>query len=202
MKHSTACSILVFLTTAVCLSTSFSQTAGKQAGRALTLETGVVLTTPVQRRLAALIATQFAKEAPSKGFESKDIDIIATAMDRGSLKRAKGGGSHGFVAEDSAGQTTRISRPDQVDYVSHLFSANFASLFLAQFATVHLDVTPAPPRDYNIIINSEDCRPTEKGLYVVLPGATAVRVTRAGKPPCAWEGNITEGKEQLVSCNL
>ena len=74
--------------------------------------------------------------------------------------------------------------------------------FIERYATVRLDVTPIPPRDYKVVINGEDCPATERAVYRVVPGAVAVEVTRIGKPACNWSGSIASGREQLVNCAL
>jgi hypothetical protein len=74
--------------------------------------------------------------------------------------------------------------------------------WLENFPTIRLIVQPAPPRDYSVAINGEDCPPTERGLYKVPSGLVQVRVERAGKPPCVWSGRLTDGRTQEVPCNF
>jgi hypothetical protein len=74
--------------------------------------------------------------------------------------------------------------------------------WLVRFPTIRLIVQPAPPRDYRVAINGEDCPATERGLYKVPAGPVMVRVVRTGKPPCVWNGNLEEGRTQEVPCNF
>jgi hypothetical protein len=182
-----------------------SQTADDRMVFTWTLETGGVLTKPVQKQIARLQAEQFSKEAVAKGFQTDQINTIAAAINKSTVKSTQGGfvGIPGYyIARDSAPDIV-IRSPEQAGYLEDLFSTRNVALFIKKFATVRLEVNPVPPRDYNVTINDEDCGAgTEKGVYHVLPGSVGVNVTRRGKPPCAWKGNIAEGKEQLVSCNL
>lgn len=81
-------------------------------------------------------------------------------------------------------------------------AARTLSGWLARFPTIRLIVQPAPPRDYSVSINGEDCPTTERGLYKVPFGSVEVRVERAGKPPCVWSGRLTDGRTQEVPCNF
>jgi hypothetical protein len=74
--------------------------------------------------------------------------------------------------------------------------------WLERFPTIHLVVQPAPPRDYSVAINGEDCPATERGLYKVPFGSVEVRVVRTGRPPCVWSGKLVDGRTQEVSCNF
>jgi hypothetical protein len=74
--------------------------------------------------------------------------------------------------------------------------------FLQKYPMIRLIVNPAPPRDYSVSINHQDCKATEKGLYKVLPGLTRVRVERSGKAPCEWSGRLLQGDSQEILCNL
>jgi hypothetical protein len=81
-------------------------------------------------------------------------------------------------------------------------TARALSGWLEKFPTIRLIVQPAPPRDYSVAINGEDCPATERGLYKVPSGSVEVRVVRAGKPPCVWTGNLTYGRTQDVPCDF
>ena len=74
--------------------------------------------------------------------------------------------------------------------------------WLEKFPTIRLIVQPAPPRDYSVAINGEECPATERSLYKVPYGAVEVRVVRSGKPPCVWTGRLMDGRTQEVPCNF
>lgn len=214
MSHSTLRGILILIASLAYLPPASPQshtadsilTADELMMDAWNSETGVVLTKPVRRRIARLQADQFSKDAAAKGFRADEISAISEAINKSTLKSTVGGfaGVPGFFVPDASATepVIAIRRPDQVRYLADLFSTKTTALFVEKFATVRLDVKPVPPRDYRVTINEEDCPPTEKGLYRVLPGSVGVNVTRTGKTPCAWNGKIDEGEEQLVSCNL
>lgn len=86
--------------------------------------------------------------------------------------------------------------------VSNVFSFVFVSIVLDQLPTIHVVVEPAPPRDYRIVINGEDCPPTEESQYAAPAGAINVSVQRAGKKPCTWSGKLASGQAQQVKCSL
>jgi hypothetical protein len=73
--------------------------------------------------------------------------------------------------------------------------------FLETFPTIRIVVQPAPPRDYSVVINGEECPATEQGVYKVPGGWVDVRVERPGKPPCVWKGPLLKGKQE-VACQL
>lgn len=78
----------------------------------------------------------------------------------------------------------------------------FAALVpgLRRLPTIVLTVSPSPPRDYRVEINGEECPATEQSQYKVAPGAIIVRVTRGGRPDCAWQGTVTA--DTIVKCEF
>jgi hypothetical protein len=73
---------------------------------------------------------------------------------------------------------------------------------IERYSTIRLSVQPAPPRDYTVAINGEDCQAIESGVYKVPNGPVEVRVVRPGKTPCRWSGRVTDGRTQEVVCNF
>jgi hypothetical protein len=74
--------------------------------------------------------------------------------------------------------------------------------WIERYATIRLSVQPAPPRDYTVGINGEDCKAVESGVYKVPNGPVEVRVVRQGRTPCRWSGRVTDGRTQEVVCNF
>jgi hypothetical protein len=165
-------------------------------------EKGVYLTEPVKRQFPQYQASLFSDKAAGLGSENKDA---LTAALRESRVKLFPGGAHGSIAfTDHIGNVTHTQpvQGQETNYIASLFSWSTFSAFLEKFATVHLTVQPAPPRDYKVEINGDDCDATDQGLYVVMPGRTTVDVTRPQKPACNWSGEIGAGKTQLVNCQL
>jgi hypothetical protein len=73
---------------------------------------------------------------------------------------------------------------------------------LSKLPTIQLVVQPGPPGDYSITINGAPYPATEKGLYCLAPGSVAIRIERAGKPPCNWSGTLSNGQSQKVACTF
>ena len=85
---------------------------------------------------------------------------------------------------------------------SDLKPAKSIDFWLEKYPVIRIVVQPAPPRDYKVSINGQDCPATEKGLYKVPIGIVDVRIQREGKPPCVWSGRLTNGGKQEVACNF
>jgi hypothetical protein len=152
---------------------------------------GVYLTKPVHSALTAHIASAIMTSAPRVGFNEKDTMTLVTGALDGSLKikdyAGQGPVVSTVVAETSAGNV-QFRNAVQLDAIQRVASLSSQSAFLENFATVKLDVKPVPPRDYKVVINGEDCEATERALYRVPAGDTAVLVNRTGKPNCSWSG--------------
>jgi hypothetical protein len=166
---------------------------------------GVYLTKSVRSALAAEIANSIAATAPRVGFNEKETTALVTGARDGSLKFRDYTGPYpaagAVFAETSLGDV-QFRNAVQLDTIQRIASISSHSAFLEKFATVRLDVMPVPPRDYKVIINGEDCPATERSLYRVPAGDTAVNVTRIGKPACAWSGQIPSGSEHVVVCQF
>ena len=73
---------------------------------------------------------------------------------------------------------------------------------MEKFSTIKLEVQPAPPRDYKVVVNGEECPATEEGVYKVLPGDSSINVSRPNLPVCQWRGPLTAGQTRVVNCRL
>jgi len=89
-----------------------------------------------------------------------------------------------------------------VNYLLSFRSVQSATAFFEKYSTIKLIVNPAPPRDYKVIVNGEECPATEAGTYKVMPGESVVNATRPSKPQCEWHGPIAPGAVQEVNCSL
>lgn len=168
---------------------------------------GAYLTIPVRKAVAQARANEFARAASSVGFTPKETRFVAEAIREGKLSTTVVAG-----ATQTASVSTQTFKTPQGDVKTNtrqqvaLITAGMQTIadssFFETYATVHITVVPAPPRDYKIVINGEDSPPTEKSIYKVLPGKTTVSVSRASKQPCAWTGRIASGKKAEVKCSL
>jgi hypothetical protein len=169
-------------------------------------QTGVYVTKAVRAQFPKYQAEQFDRAAATTGFQR--ADQIAGALRSSKVKIY----SHGHIADSAVGHAVledESGHPNQLQLTGdqrralfEVFGTDFVASFVEKFATIRLDVVPVPPRDYRVVINGESCPATLKGLYKVPPGSTEVNVTRVKKPPCNWNGDISAGKQQLVSCKL
>ena len=89
-----------------------------------------------------------------------------------------------------------------MDYLLSFASIQHATGLLERFSTIKLTVKPAPPRDYKVIVNGEECPATEAGIYKVMAGVSVINATRPDKPKCEWHGSIAPGGVQEVNCQL
>ncbi len=168
---------------------------------------GAYLTIPVRKAVAQARANEFARAASSVGFTPKETRFVAEAIREAKLSTTVVAG-----ATQTASVSTQTFKTPQGDVKTNtrqqvaLITAGMQTIadssFFEIYATVHITVVPAPPRDYKIVINGEDSPPTEKSIYKVLPGKTTVSVSRASKQPCAWTGRIASGKKAEVKCSL
>jgi hypothetical protein len=163
---------------------------------------GAFITAPVAKELGQARAAEFVKAASSAGFTSRETRLIARGLREATIKAVGASGSgwrqtfttpHGSVTVSTIEQAGLIRRA--MGYVPY-------AGFFAQYATIRLTVSPAAPRDYKVVVNGEKCPATAKATYLVRPGKAHVTVTRARKPPCAWAGAVTRGKERIVQCGL
>jgi hypothetical protein len=170
---------------------------------------GAYLTVPVRKSVAQARAKEFARAASSVGFTPKETRFVADAIRDGKLSRDTTAVAGTANAASVWTQTFKTPQGDvktntrqQVGLIAAGMQPVADNTFFETYATIHITVVPAPPRDYKIVINGEDCPPTEKSIYKVLPGKTTVSVSRAGKQPCAWAGPIASGKKVEVKCSL
>jgi hypothetical protein len=170
---------------------------------------GAYLTVPVRKAVAQARAKEFARAASSVGFTPKETRFAAEAIREGKLYRDTTAASGTTKAASGWTQTFKTPQGDvktntrqQVGLIEAGMQAVADNTFFETYATIHITVVPASPRDYKIVINGEDCPPTEKSIYKVLPGKTTVSVSRASKQPCAWTGRIASGKKAEVKCSL
>jgi hypothetical protein len=158
---------------------------------------GAYLTKPARAQVGQFLAEQFSVSAMTLGFEAADAQLIAQGLRDQSLKL----GILGAGSVQTSQGTIRVN-DQQYSYIKNIASSATFRPIIERFASVRLMVNPVPPRDYKIVINGEECEPTERDLYRVLPGHVAVRVSRTGKPECNWTGSIAGGKEQVIACSL
>ena len=160
---------------------------------------GVYVTKPAQEQRVRLLASDIARAAPKLEFDAASTTMLTKGVRDSSLTLEWDQG--GQLVKTSDG-TVRAKRPDQSSFLTTIIYLQTANVYPERFSTVRVEVVPAPPRDYKVVINGEDCTATERGIYRVVPGRVAVEVTRTPKPACAWKGDIAAGKEQRVNCSL
>jgi hypothetical protein len=162
------------------------------------------LTKPVHDALVNAMADRFKTLGPKAGFSLSETTGLAAAIRTGPLHTLSiaSAGEQGKLVIATPNGRVPITTPEKESAIRSAYSiSSYESLF-QKYATVHLSVSPIPPRDYKVIINGEDCPATEKSIYRVPPGVTTVNVTRVGKVPCAWAGAVLSGTEQTVECKL
>lgn len=161
---------------------------------------GVYLTAPVADRYRRSAAAKFSEGAAKVGFTGLEAKAFSDGMVNGDI-RFEPGGKSGIVRTEDAG--VRIGEePLKSGYLLSFGSVQSATTFLEKYSTIKLIVKPAPPRDYKVIVNGEECPATESGIYKVLPGDSVVQVTRPSKPECAWHGPIAPAAVKEVDCSL
>lgn len=96
-------------------------------------------------------------------------------------------------------------RCDEAPAVSHQLSDLVRRIsfgLLSEFPTIHVAVSPLPPRDYNVVIDGTNFGVPPKDFFKV-PSDTDVTVivTRSGKPACQWQGRPEE-RQVDVNCQF
>jgi hypothetical protein len=131
-----------------------------------------------------------------------EVDLYTPDLPTGLLSRLPRNPPYGIpVDATNLGPHLDGRQKPPVDYLLSYAASNFGS-YIRRFPTIKISVTPAPPRDYSVMINGENCPATEKSEYKVMPGASTVRVMRPARPVCEWSGTLDEGAIQLVTCGL
>jgi hypothetical protein len=171
-------------------------------------EAGVYMTPTAERNLRRQIADDFGKGAQQVGFTPEQTFSFGNAIAFGAKIRSvpQADGRPGFYdVEPNLAPFPYARIPANTPLVSYLLSFTSKerlSMYLQKFSTIKISVEPAPPRDYRVVINGDDCPATEKSEYKVMPGQSTVKVTRSPKPTCEWTGPIAAGATQLVPCRL
>lgn len=168
-------------------------------------KSGVYMTATANRQFRQLVAADFALGAEKAGFTPDQSSKFTNSIAIGNI-RVVSGGVAGFYVADDGRATGPASIPGEatplVSYLLSFASAEKVGVYLQKFSTIKIEVQPAPPRDYKIVINGEACQATEKSEYKVMPGESSVNVSRPAMPACAWKGPIAAGQTQVVPCKL
>jgi hypothetical protein len=161
---------------------------------------GVYATAPVRESYRRAAAAEFAKGATQAGFQDFEVKSFSNGMVTGEIKISSGGKAGTITTGNAA---VRVGEdPTKANYLLSFRSAKSVGTYLERYSTIKLIVRPAPPRDYNVLVNDERCPATEEGIYKVMPGISKVNVSRAQKPRCDWQGTIEAGAIQMVECKL
>jgi hypothetical protein len=158
-------------------------------------------TESAKKYLKQKLAADFEAEAPKAGFPPDLTKSFANAIQYGQVNRVSGG-AHGFVVAAPNGAFIPDAPSPQTNFIYSFIKPEKMNFYLQKFSTIKLEVQPAPPRDYSVVINGEKCPATDEGIYKVLPGNADVNVTRPAIAPCIWHGPVTEGQIQVVNCKL
>jgi hypothetical protein len=159
---------------------------------------GVYVTEPVKQDYNRRLAVEFANVASQAGFDQSEIEAISNGLTQGNVKVASGGKSGRIIV----GSAVFEKGPKKTSLVLSLLSTNKALASLERYSSIKLTVRPAPPRDYKVIVNGTQCPATDQGLYKVMPGESAINVSRPRKAQCEWHGLIAAGAVREVDCNL
>jgi len=154
---------------------------------------GVYLTAPVADSYRRTAAAKFSEGAAQAGFTSFETKSFSDGMVMDDIRFEPGGKSVWIVSRAAGTRIAAEPGPSKAGYLLSFASAQSATTFLERYSTIKLIVKPAPPRDYKVIVNGENCPATESGIYKVMPGESVVKAARPSKPQCDWHGPIAPG---------
>jgi hypothetical protein len=160
------------------------------------------ITAPVRAELGQARAAEFTKAASSAGFTSKETRLIARGLREATIAVVDASAIAWRQTFKTPHGAVTVSTIEQAGLIRRAMGYLPYSDFFEHYATIRLTVSPAPPRDYKVVINGEKCPTTERSTYLVPPGKVSVAVSRTGKRPCAWAGTVIVAKEQTVECRL
>src|SRR5262245_34351879 len=185
---STVFSIVVTLLS----SSAFSQTFTDRTWNAA----GIYVTRPVYAELTRLIENDVVRRA------SANLSAVERERLRAEIRSA-----NVLTAVDpgwKVATTTTTSQEASVitGSISEALSYAQVGFYIRTYPRVQLDIQPVPPRDYKVLINGEQCPATMESQYAIRSGKVSVVVTRDPKPPCRWEGMLTSGAVQVVTCRF
>jgi hypothetical protein len=157
------------------------------------------LTGPVADSYRQVAAAKFLDGAEHAGFSSREAKGFSDGMVKGDIIFVPGG-VWGNIVSKQAGVEISLEPGKKKAYL--LSFTDVQTAILEKYSTIRLLVKPAPPRDYKVIVNGEECPATEAGIYKVMPGESAVKVSRPSIKECEWHGPIGPGAVQEVDCSL
>jgi hypothetical protein len=163
---------------------------------------GVYLTAPVAESYRRTAANKFAEGAANAGFSNFEAKSFSDGMVRDEIRFEPGGPSGWIVSKGAGARIAAEPGSSKAGYLLSIATVQSATAFLEKYSTIKLIVKPAPPRDYKVTVNGEECPATEAGIYKVMPGESVVKATRPSKPQCDWHGPIAPGAVQEVNCPL
>ena len=198
MKTSVAVVIALFASQAANAQTKGTKSADELFGPALN-QLGIYLTGPVADSYRRAAAAKFSDGAVKAGFNSVETKSFSASMVSGEIRFGPQGSSDWIYSRDAA---LPPGEKAKAGYLLSFASVESATTFLVKYSTIKLLVKPAPPRDYKVIVNGEECPATEAGIYKVMPGESAVKVSRPSKPECEWRGSIGPAGVQEIDCSL
>ena len=166
-------------------------------------EASNVVILPSARRVALdAVALQFGSEIIAAGVEPVDAAQFARSISEGAYIATT---PSGLIGKWETGEAELIlSGPVQTDVVSKALSVDVVAMQLRKLPRIIVTVSPVPPRDYVILINSQRNRARDRDaeVFAVEPGPVTVRVSREEKPDCTWRGNLALGDEHELHCDL
>ena len=168
---------------------------------------GVYITKPLRDRLAGLMVERFSSLAPQAGFTPTERQPVRDTIRKGELNYVpRRPDVLGWFTLPPSVKTesglVALNSLEKQKLMGGLFNLGNYQAFFSKYATVTLRVHPIPPRDYQVVINGEACPATARSIYKVPAGHTTVSVSRDGKPPCRWAGEVPRGVEKTVECRL
>jgi hypothetical protein len=161
---------------------------------------GVVVTSAARQAVLTEVAEGFGAEAIAAGFDPADVSTFSQAiLKEGYITTVPGG----LIGQwDSGKVEIPLKGPAQYQAIENTLSPKAVFMQIRHRPIVKIVVNPVPPRDYVVEINGVREKTTELSAYRVDAGKVAVRVTRANKPPCTWEDELTFGEEKEIPCDL
>lgn len=117
-----------------------------------------------------------------------------------------------FQRNDSVGQqifivgkkSGIILTDDAISFVGTSVKTSSTTEYMAaiyRLPTVHVIVSPVPPRDYVVGINGKDYEASEESKYGFSPGTRVELIVKRGSmPPCVHKLVVT--KDETVRCEL
>jgi hypothetical protein len=165
-----------------------------------TADTGIVVTSAGQNLAIQTVAAEVSSLALTNGADPIDAAIWTEAFRQSGFVEIT---AKALISKGDQGEVALpYSDALKASGVEGSFTAKAVAMRLERMPRIKVIVEPVPPRDYLIHINGEKVTVTDRGEYGVMPGLVIVKVTRAGKADCRWEGELRIGDEHPLNCEM